>query len=59
MSDKKKFRRQIRTTLIPEYEKMLAAICVEQEKKESEIVREAIVKYLRSYLSTQVINSVQ
>ena len=53
----KTIRRQIRTTLLPAYEKMLAALCDEQGKKESEIVRDAVVKYLRSSLSGQVIQS--
>ena len=55
MSDKNTYRRQVRTTLNPEHEKMLDAICEERGKREPEIVREALVKFLRSAISEAVI----
>lgn len=51
-----KRRRQIRTTLAPEYERMLAGLSMDNGEKESDIVRRAIVKYLRSYFSNEVIS---
>ena len=50
-------RRQIRTTLPETYQRMLDNVCEEQGKKESEIIRDAVVKYLRSYSSNQVIQA--
>ena len=55
MNDKATYRRQVRTTLTPIHEKMLDAICEERGKREPEIVREALIKYLRSAISERVI----
>jgi hypothetical protein len=49
-------RRQIRTTLTATDQKMLDAVCVERGCKESAVVREALVKYLRHAISDLVIH---
>ncbi|KAA9041613.1 hypothetical protein FW778_06220 [Ginsengibacter hankyongi] len=54
MSNKNK-RRQIRATLPLGFLKMFDNICENEGKKESELAREAIVKYLQTYSSNKVI----
>ena len=55
MSDEKNIRRQVKTTLHPDQEKQLQAVCKFRGERESVIIREAITKYLRSALSDQVL----
>ena len=51
----KKISHQIKTTLPGSYQKMFENICEQDSKKESELAREAIVKYLQTYSSNKVI----
>jgi len=51
----KKVSHQIKTTLPEPYQRMFDNICDQDTKKESELAREAIIKYLRSYSSSKVI----
>ena len=55
MGNEKNIRRQIKTTLHPDQEKQLQAVCKIRGERESVIVREAVIKYLRSALSNQVL----
>lgn len=51
----KKISHQIKTTLPGHYQKMFDNICENDVKKESELAREAIIKYLQTYSSNKVI----
>lgn len=53
MIDDKSIRKPIKTTLHPEQEMQLQAICKARGERQSVIVREAIVKYLRTALVNQ------
>jgi len=48
---------QVKTTLPEPYYTMLASVCSKEVKKEAEVVREALIKYLRFYSSNEVIRS--
>jgi len=53
----KKVSHQIKTTLPESYQKVFESICEEKDKKESELAREAIIKYLKSYSSSELIEA--
>ena len=58
-TERRIYRRQIKTTLSKDHELILDAICRAQGIKESEFTRDAIIEKLNTVFSDEVINEVK